>query len=146
MPMHLVNKMGEPDAPDERFIDVFDGGKLLTRLVAAMQPAPTSRRSKALSLHNTFHPRRQPRFPSEKDSCAWVLAQSSTQPWALLQKKALTAFVNACRNEMQDMMHRLIDSFAAAYLEPMTRSELYRRMCMNLVTVFSPQHLCSIRT
>ena len=32
MPMHLVNKMGEPDAPDERFIDVFDGGKLLTRL------------------------------------------------------------------------------------------------------------------
>ena len=35
---------------------------------------------------------------------------------------------------MREMMHRLIDSFAAAYLEPMTRSELYRRMCMNLVT------------
>ena len=32
MPMHLVNKLGGPDAPDERFIDVFDGGKLLTRL------------------------------------------------------------------------------------------------------------------
>ncbi|CAK0786826.1 hypothetical protein CVIRNUC_010040 [Coccomyxa viridis] len=70
MPMHLVNKMGEPDAPDERFIDVFDGGKLLTR------------------------------------------------------------------SEMRDMMHRLIDSFAAAYLEPMTRSELYRRMCMNLVHTY----------
>ena len=44
------------------------------------------------------------------------------------------ALVHCCRNEMRDMMHRLIDSFAAAYLEPMTRSELYRRMCMNLVS------------
>ena len=39
---------------------------------------------------------------------------------------------------MRDMMHRLIDSFAAAYLEPMTRSELYRRMCMNLVCPSCP--------
>ena len=35
MPMHLVNKMGEPDTPDERFIDVFAGGALLTRYAAA---------------------------------------------------------------------------------------------------------------
>ena len=42
---------------------------------------------------------------------------------------------------MRDMMHRLIDSFAAAYLEPMTRSELYRRMCMNLVSPLSPEWL-----
>ena len=34
---------------------------------------------------------------------------------------------------MRDMMHRLIDSFSPAYLEPMTLSELYQRMCMNLV-------------
>ena len=35
MPMHLVNKMGDPDAPDERFVDVFAGGALLTRCAAA---------------------------------------------------------------------------------------------------------------
>lgn len=34
--MHLVNKMGKPDATDERFVDVFDGGKLLTRWAAAL--------------------------------------------------------------------------------------------------------------
>ncbi len=34
---------------------------------------------------------------------------------------------------MRNMMHRLIDSFSPAYLEPMTLSELYQRMCMNLV-------------
>ena len=34
MPMHLVNKMGEPDSQDERFVDVFDGGILLTRQAA----------------------------------------------------------------------------------------------------------------
>ena len=31
MPMHLVNKMGELDSREERFVDVFDGGRLLTR-------------------------------------------------------------------------------------------------------------------
>ena len=39
----------------------------------------------------------------------------------------------ACRREMGDMMHRLIDSFLPVYLQPMTLSELYQRMCMNLV-------------
>ena len=34
---------------------------------------------------------------------------------------------------MRDMMHRLIDSFSPVYLQPMTLSELYQRMCMNLV-------------
>ena len=47
---------------------------------------------------------------------------------------------------MRDMMHRLIDSFAAAYLEPMTRSELYRRMCMNLVCPSCPQRPSAART
>ena len=51
----------------------------------------------------------------------------------------------AAGNEMRDMMHRLIDSFAAAYLEPMTRSELNRRMCMNLVSPLSPQWLSYVR-
>ena len=37
---------------------------------------------------------------------------------------------------MRDMMHRLIDSFSPAYLEPMTLPELYQRMCMNLVHPF----------
>jgi hypothetical protein len=31
MPMHLVNKIGEPNSHEERFVDVFDGGRLLTR-------------------------------------------------------------------------------------------------------------------
>ena len=31
MPMHLVNCMGTAGTPDERFIDVFRGGQLLTR-------------------------------------------------------------------------------------------------------------------
>lgn len=31
MPMHLVNKLGRPDSPEERFVDVFAGGALLTR-------------------------------------------------------------------------------------------------------------------
>ncbi|KAK9822825.1 hypothetical protein WJX81_005639 [Elliptochloris bilobata] len=31
VPMHFMNKMGEPGSPDERFIDVFRGGVLLTR-------------------------------------------------------------------------------------------------------------------
>lgn len=35
-------------------------------------------------------------------------------------------------------MHRLIDSFSPAYLEPMTRPELYQRMCMNLVLTLPP--------
>lgn len=39
---------------------------------------------------------------------------------------------------MRDMMHRLIDSFSPAYLEPMTLSELYQRMCMNLVDLSAP--------
>ena len=34
MPMHLVNKMGMPDSQEERFVDVFDGGMLLTRQAA----------------------------------------------------------------------------------------------------------------
>ena len=54
MPMHLVNKMGEPDAPDERFIDVFDGGKLLTRLVSALQAVSYLHIPLASSPHNTF--------------------------------------------------------------------------------------------
>ena len=28
---HFMNKMGEPGSPDERFVDVFRGGALLTR-------------------------------------------------------------------------------------------------------------------
>ncbi len=43
--------------------------------------------------------------------------------------------VLACRREMRDMMHRLIDSFSPVYLQPMTLSELYQRMCMNLVHI-----------
>ncbi len=31
MPMHLVTSMGVPGSPEERFIDVFRGGQLLTR-------------------------------------------------------------------------------------------------------------------
>ena len=31
MPMHFVNKMGASDSPDERFIDVFAGGRVLDR-------------------------------------------------------------------------------------------------------------------
>ena len=42
MPMHLVNKMGEPDTPDECFVDVFAGGALLTRYAAAPWPVPMS--------------------------------------------------------------------------------------------------------
>jgi hypothetical protein len=43
---------------------------------------------------------------------------------------------------MRDMMHRLIDSFSPAYLEPMTLSELYQRMCMNLVGRLPPSLSC----
>jgi regulator of sirC expression with transglutaminase-like and TPR domain len=31
MPMHLINRLGAPESPDERFIDVFRGGQLMTR-------------------------------------------------------------------------------------------------------------------
>ena len=31
MPMHFMNKLGAADTPDERFIDVFAGGKMLDR-------------------------------------------------------------------------------------------------------------------
>jgi len=31
MPMHFMNKLGAADTPDERFIDVFAGGKVLDR-------------------------------------------------------------------------------------------------------------------
>ena len=31
MPMHFMNKLGAAESPDERFIDVFAGGKLLDR-------------------------------------------------------------------------------------------------------------------
>ena len=40
MPMHLVNKMGEPDSQDERFVDVFDGGMLLTRQASDLSCMP----------------------------------------------------------------------------------------------------------
>jgi hypothetical protein len=30
-PQHFMNKVGEPGAPDERFVDVFNLGALLTR-------------------------------------------------------------------------------------------------------------------
>ena len=40
MQMHLVNKMGEPDSPDERFVDVFAGGALLTRYAAEPRCTP----------------------------------------------------------------------------------------------------------
>ena len=42
MPMHLVNKMGDPDTPDERFVDVFAGGALLTRYIAMPWPVAMS--------------------------------------------------------------------------------------------------------
>ena len=31
MPMHFMNKLGDAETPDERFIDVFAGGKMLDR-------------------------------------------------------------------------------------------------------------------
>ncbi len=31
MPMHLINRMAMPESGEERFIDVFRGGELLTR-------------------------------------------------------------------------------------------------------------------
>ena len=52
----------------------------------------------------------------------------------LLWKEAIKR-VLPCRREMRDMMHRLIDSFSPVYLQPMTLSELYQRMCMNLVSI-----------
>ena len=36
MPMHLVNCMGTAGDPDERFIDVFRGGQLLTRCLHSL--------------------------------------------------------------------------------------------------------------
>ena len=33
MPRHFMNRFGDYGHPDERFIDAFDGGKMLTRCV-----------------------------------------------------------------------------------------------------------------
>ena len=62
MPMHLVNKMGEPDAPDERFIDVFDGGKLLTRSASALRLSAFCHLSQVSALHTTSHYRQELHF------------------------------------------------------------------------------------
>ena len=37
MPLHFVNKLGVEGSPSERFIDVFDGGKLRRRWVPALR-------------------------------------------------------------------------------------------------------------
>lgn len=39
MPMHLINRMAMPETDEERFIDVFRGGELLTRCTRLPYPS-----------------------------------------------------------------------------------------------------------
>ncbi|CAL8465273.1 g4808 [Coccomyxa elongata] len=70
MPMHLINRMVVPESGEERFIDVFRGGELLTR------------------------------------------------------------------QQVNSMMIALMDSVAPTFLQPLRRSDLYMRMCVNLCHIY----------
>ena len=39
---HFMNKMGAPGSPDERFVDVFRGGALLTRCACSEFAVPAT--------------------------------------------------------------------------------------------------------
>lgn len=36
VPMHVVNRIAPPGSPQERYIDVFDGGRVMTRCASLL--------------------------------------------------------------------------------------------------------------
>lgn len=59
MPMHLINRMAVPESGEERFIDVFRGGELLTRYTQRPQICDVSWQT----IVKIFHPKEnQPHY------------------------------------------------------------------------------------